>query len=264
MSIGLWLHLDFIQPGGAGKGLVGLIHHGYAAVLRHDGDDAPHAGSIPLRARGVVGVGQKDQLGAVLGNGLQHGRFVQLKVLLQRHAHKLQPQQLGGELVHHKAGLGRQNGGGLGMARAFLCLLQQQRRCGFQHRQGQQGNEFVRAIAQNHLVTGWCLVVHGQRLLERFCFSAGVAVDGQLRQTLPQRCLQLGRKRVGVFHRVEFDQARRLGDGVSAHGPYIWADAGGKGGIAAGHGKKKQSEKKPKDYGMQPRCIWGIQPLGAW
>ena len=111
MAVGAGVAADFVQPGAAGKRLVSLIDHHQTAIGAHLGNQAVHHLRVPQIGGGVVGVGQINQRGLVLGNGSLHGGFVQCEVGRQRHTDKLQALQARAHGIHDKAGFGGQDGG---------------------------------------------------------------------------------------------------------------------------------------------------------
>ena len=172
MAVGTGVAADFVQPGAAGKRLVGLIDHHQATIGAHLGNEAVHHLRVPQIGGGVVGVGQINQRGLVLGNGGLHGGFVQREVSGQGHTDKLQALQARAHGVHDKAGFGGQDGG-----------------TGHVAGHGQQCNQFVRSVAQHQGVTGGQINVSGQGLLQVFDALTWVAVDGHRTQALTQRGL---------------------------------------------------------------------------
>jgi hypothetical protein len=81
-------------------------------LLAHGLDDFLDHGVIPQVGRGVVGVSQVGDGRTVFGNGLKHGRLIQLEVRSQGHAMKSQALQLGAHGIHHKARHRRQHTSG--------------------------------------------------------------------------------------------------------------------------------------------------------
>ena len=82
---------DHIQKGTAGERLIRFINNHETTRLPRRRDDCLHRVCIPQIGRRVVGIGQVDDCGLQLGNGLQHGNWIKLKIRRQRHANKVQP-----------------------------------------------------------------------------------------------------------------------------------------------------------------------------
>jgi len=113
----------------------------------------------------------------VLRDRGQHGRLVELEIGREWHAHEIQALQLRAQRVHHEAGHGCEHGGALARLGAG---------------QGQQGDEFVRAVAQHDAVALGHAGVLRQRGLQVVQALARVAVERQRAQALAQRSLQVG------------------------------------------------------------------------
>ena len=197
-----------VRVAAAGKGLVGLVHHHQAALRTLGEHDFFNRVVAPEVARGVVGVGQVNDGRLVLGNGGQHGGFVEFKVGRERHAMKTQALQLGAHGVHHKA---RQRGQDAGT--------------GHIAGHGQQRDQLVRAVAQHDVKAFWHACVGRERMAQIVHAAIGVAVERQGAQSLAQSLLQIRWQSVRVFHRVELDHAHRVLDGIGVHGLHILADA---------------------------------------
>ena len=212
MAIALGVNLHLLDPAVAGKGLVGLVHDHQTADIAHGVDDGLHLVFGPQRGGGVVGVGDIGHRRLVLGNCGPHGGHVQVKVLGQLHSHKVQPLQLRGQWVHHKARHGRDHL----RAAVFGGLCRGQR---------QQRDDFVRAIAQQHSAAFGCPGVVAEHLLEHLEALAGIAVDFQRPQTLAQCLLQRQRQAEGVLHGVHLQQALRGLYVIGGHGAHIGANA---------------------------------------
>ena len=70
------------------------------ALLLHDRLDCR---IVPEVGRGIVGIGQINDAGAMLANSFLHGWQIQLKIWRQVNADELEPLQLSAHGVHHKA-----------------------------------------------------------------------------------------------------------------------------------------------------------------
>ena len=188
----------------AGKRLVGLVHDHQTTLLTHSFNDALQHLVIPQVGSRVVGVRQVGQRRLVFCNSRQHGGLVQLKVGGQGHAVKSQPLQLGAHGIHDKTGNGRQHAGTGQIAG-----------------QGQQADEFVRAIAQHDVKALGHVGVVGQRLAQGVDATVRVTVQSQSPQTAAQFFLQRRRQTVRVFHGVELDHAGGVLHGIGVHGLHI-------------------------------------------
>ena len=170
---------DHVPIAVAGKGLVGLVHHHQAAHPPGSGDGIRHGLRVPGIRRGVVGIGQVDQGRLPLGDGLQHGCGVQRKIGQEGYAHKIQPLELRAHRVHDKAGFRRQHHGPAPGGRISRSGAGQ----------GQQGNQFIRAIAQHQRITLRHAGLPRQGLAQQLHAPIGVAIQGGGRQALGERCL---------------------------------------------------------------------------
>jgi hypothetical protein len=207
VGVGRRVGADLVEPAAAGKRLVGLVHHHQAAKIGGLGDQAADRVRVPEVGRGVVGVGDVGDGRLVLAHRRQHGGLVELEIGRERHADELQSLQLRAHGVHHETGQRRQHGGAGPVAG-----------------QGQQRDEFVRAIAQHQAAAGGQVHIARQGGLEVVDARAGVAVHGHRAQARAQRGLQRGRQRERVLHRVELDHAGGVLHGVGVHGLHVLAD----------------------------------------
>ncbi|MDT4851337.1 hypothetical protein FQZ97_855150 [compost metagenome] len=198
---------NLVEPGLAGKRLVGLVHHHQPAKRGRFGDQATDHGGVPQIGGGVVRIGDVGDGGPVRAHRGQHGGLVQLKAGRERHTVESQALQLRAHGVHDKTGQRREDG----------CA-------GHVAGHGQQGDQLVRAVAQHQAMAFGQVHVAGQRLLEIVDACTWVAVDRHRAQALSQLCLQLGRERKRIFHRIELDQTGRVLDGVGVHGLDVLPD----------------------------------------
>ncbi len=143
----------------------------------------------------------------MLGNGGCHGGLVQFKILGQRHADVTQALQSCTHGIHDEARLGGQDFGARNVTG-----------------HGQQGNQFIRTVAQHQVVTRRQIDIGFQSIAQGINACARIAVDGHRPQALAQLGLQGRGQAKGVFHRIQLDHADRMLDGIGMHGLDVLAN----------------------------------------
>ena len=88
-----------LQKTGAGKYLIGLVHHHQSGRSPNDAGDG--LGVIQIAA-GVVGVSDKHNCRTVLAHRRQRGRFVQGKIRLEINPDKVHPCMPRADAIHHE------------------------------------------------------------------------------------------------------------------------------------------------------------------
>ena len=144
---------------------------------------------------------------------LSKGRIFEETLPLLKAADKVQALQLGTQRVHHKTRHGREHGGAL--AGAGLCAGQ-----------GQQGDEFVRPVAQHDAVALGHVGILGEGRLQIGNAIARIAVERQRAQALAQRRLQVRGQAERVLHGVHLEHAGGGLHHIRVHGTHVRADAG--------------------------------------
>ena len=207
MAVGLRIAADLVQPGAAGKGLVGLVHHHQPAVSPDLGNQAANDRVIPQIRGRVVGISQINQCRLFPGNRIGHGSLIDFKVGGEWHAGIAQTLQLRADGVHHKARLRCEH------ARARLGADQRQKR-----------NQLIGAVAQHQGVSRRHIHIRSQRIFQGRNAIRRVAVDGQAAQPFSERRLQIRRQGKRVLHGVELEHVERRLHLVGVHGLDLCAD----------------------------------------